>query len=132
MKKIGISVLIIGLVGLVLALGIDTSVATGHGDNRVHNIGLMSEKQNYLFVAIALAVVGVVLLALGIKNGTPLSFWNPTDANKQSRACPYCAEQIKSKAVVCRFCGKDVEPSIEGVAEEIDGTTFEKEIKFEV
>lgn len=109
MKKIGIVVLIIGLVGLAFALGMDTSVATGHGDDRVHNIGLMSDKQNYLFLAIALAIVGVVLLAIGIKNGASLSVWNPTDANMQSRACPYCAEQIKSKAVVCRFCGKDVE-----------------------
>jgi flagellar basal body-associated protein FliL len=109
MKKIGIIVLIIGLVGLALALGMDTSVATGHNYDRVHNIGLMSDKQNYLFVSIALAVVGVVLLALGIKNGTSQGFLIQTSANQLDRACPYCAEQIKSQAVVCRYCGKDVE-----------------------
>jgi hypothetical protein len=27
------------------------------------------------------------------------------------RPCPYCAEQIKQNAVVCRFCGRDVEPA---------------------
>jgi hypothetical protein len=26
------------------------------------------------------------------------------------RACPWCAETIKAAAVVCRFCGRDVEP----------------------
>ncbi len=26
-----------------------------------------------------------------------------------SRACPWCAETIKSHAIVCRFCGRDVE-----------------------
>ncbi len=24
------------------------------------------------------------------------------------RECPYCAERIKPKAVVCRFCGRDI------------------------
>jgi hypothetical protein len=27
-----------------------------------------------------------------------------------SRECPYCAEIIKKKAKVCRFCGRDVPP----------------------
>jgi len=28
-----------------------------------------------------------------------------------SRPCPYCAESIQAAAVVCRFCGRDVEPT---------------------
>jgi hypothetical protein len=36
------------------------------------------------------------------------SFMDPNSASR--RACPYCAEQIQSAAVVCRFCGRDVEP----------------------
>jgi hypothetical protein len=29
-------------------------------------------------------------------------------ARGETRKCPFCAELIKSEAVVCRFCGRDV------------------------
>ena len=28
----------------------------------------------------------------------------------QLRKCPFCAEDIKSEAIVCKHCGRDVEP----------------------
>ena len=27
-----------------------------------------------------------------------------------SRKCPFCAETVKSEAIVCRFCGRDIPP----------------------
>ena len=33
-------------------------------------------------------------------------------AESVERQCPYCAESIKREAKICRFCGRDVEPSV--------------------
>jgi hypothetical protein len=35
---------------------------------------------------------------------------NVSISNGDTRDCPFCAELIKKKATVCRFCGKKVPP----------------------
>ena len=30
-------------------------------------------------------------------------------AQSDERTCPWCAETIKAAAVICRFCGRDVD-----------------------
>ena len=75
MKKIGIFVLVIGLVGLLASLGMNTTV------NRVHNIGLLSEKQNFLLVFIAMAFAGVVILVSSYRNGQSAQILDKAVAN---------------------------------------------------
>jgi len=35
-----------------------------------------------------------------------------SNGNNDTRECPFCAEPIKKKATVCRFCGKTIEPIV--------------------
>jgi hypothetical protein len=39
-----------------------------------------------------------------------------TSLPNDTRPCPWCAETIKRQAIVCRFCGRDVEPSVPPVS----------------
>lgn len=112
MKKIGILALVIGLLGLIAALSMDTTVET-RGSDRVYNIGLINEQQNLLLVFIAIAVVGVVILVSNNRKAqSPASSINraPIERGQDERTCPFCAERIKAQAVVCRYCGHDVVP----------------------
>ena len=50
-----------------------------------------------------------------IEGGKPGKPWEQQiaiteQAQRKTRECPYCAEEILVKAIVCKHCGRDVEP----------------------
>lgn len=61
----------------------------------------------------------VVALVWALSEGTAPS--EPAEAPigvaSDQRACPFCAETIKAAAVVCRHCGRDVQPVAAEVTE---------------
>ena len=104
MRKLGFTLLIIGFLGLVLTFSMDTSVSSGIGGGRVHNIGLMNDKQNLLLVFAVLAIAGAIFAARGGAKTSETIVSTPA-----LRKCPYCAESIQIEAKLCRHCGKDLE-----------------------
>ena len=106
MKKLGILALILGLIGIVFSIQMDTSVSSYDGE-RINNLGLMSLQQNLVFLCSTVTIVGVFLIVMAVRsNGEN----NSLNQSQSVRECPFCAEKIKSQAVLCRYCGKDVIP----------------------
>lgn len=60
MKPLSLFLCAIGIIGIIFAILMDTSVAT-YGGDRIHNIGLISDQQNYVIVSGILLLVGVIL-----------------------------------------------------------------------
>ncbi len=102
MKIVGQIVAGLGTLLLLLALLMDTSVQTGYG--RVHNIGLLNDRLIYLVLGVVLLVIGLAMIL-----GRRTSGVAQTDILGDTRSCPFCAETIKSKAVICRYCGNSIQ-----------------------
>lgn len=98
MKPFGILLCLVAVVALIFGFTYDTSVSTGLG-NRVHNIGLMNDKQNIIIVGGAMLVAGTLLLALSTRATTQITL-----GTEGFRQCPSCAEMVKNEAKVCRYC----------------------------
>lgn len=105
MKGLGYGALAIGIIWLLVALNMDTSVATDFG--RVNNIGLMASKQNHILIGGFITFCGLIMAIFGKSSQS---------ARKESVKCPFCAELISPEAIKCKHCGSEVTPSVDDTA----------------
>ena len=61
--------------------------------------GLKKDTQIFLISAFLTPIIGTIVALL----------WKPTPPNEDKKKCPFCGELIRKNAIMCMFCGKEVE-----------------------
>lgn len=117
MRNAGGWIATFGVIGAVIALFMDVSVSDGSG-GYVNNIGLMSDRQNYLIVAGLAILVGVIMivgdrspakpkealkakdepLPYGITRDGPLYVWGGSAFPSRDDAETYVRQQLADHA----------------------------------
>lgn len=113
MKKVGYVILSIGILWVLFALNMDTSVASLDG-RRVNNLGLMAAQQNHVLIGIFVSLSGLLVVIFAHK-------FSPAE---QYKKCTYCAESVKIDAIKCKHCGSDLLMGTDSESGPADKTTL--------
>jgi hypothetical protein len=82
MKEVGTLLIVLGLFFAFFAFRMDTSVSTGsYGTDKVINLGLLNEKQNFIIGSVAICIIGSIFLVGGTIE-QKLNFLRPVTPNE--------------------------------------------------
>jgi hypothetical protein len=68
----------------------------------------MRAQENTFLLGIGIFIAGTIFIALGGKGRASRHATNESNSAQGTRKCPFCAENIKVEAIVCRFCQRDL------------------------
>ena len=92
---------------VLLVLSVFALVAVGRGNGSEDYSGFTTAYATVL--AVSLLTIGFGAFRLHQDRQAALA--TRPDPGESITRCPYCAESIQATANVCRYCGRDVEPS---------------------
>ena len=121
MRILGAILAVAGLIWGVVAFNMSTHVHVP--ENRVvsplgsysipakdvHNLDLADRRQTHLMISGAALLIGTLLVGFGSLKGA-----STNDRDTEVRSCPFCAEDVKIEAKLCKHCGKEL-PAYEPV-----------------
>jgi predicted RNA-binding Zn-ribbon protein involved in translation (DUF1610 family) len=128
MKQIGKILIVISIIGLIYFSQMDTSVKVSYPNGksfglpeRVNNIGLINDKQNYIIVSGILFISGIMLVIFGKKQDNHNNSINENSIENNSEIetdnkyyCQKCGDElyldkdeIKSKKFICPNCNNE-------------------------
>ena len=70
MKKAGQLLFIAGILCTIASLFMDTSVKSSYLDKEVNNLGLLSDRTNYVIVSCFVMLIGAIWMVLGNDSNT--------------------------------------------------------------
>ncbi|WP_387691035.1 hypothetical protein [Photorhabdus sp. RM71S] len=94
MKGFGYCLLILGLIWLLVAFNMETTVPSDYGSGRVSNIGMIASQHNHVFFGAFVTFCGFMMLLFGRSSSDAI--------------CSYCAEFVNKNAIKCKHCGSDI------------------------
>ncbi len=107
MRTIGWCVLSVGILWLIVAINMDTSVESSPGI-RVMNFSLIAQQQNQLLIGALISLAGLMCVIFGRNQGG--------SNNALDVKCPFCAEYIKPDAIKCKHCQSELPRNFSNVA----------------
>ncbi|OON37140.1 hypothetical protein BTJ39_20680 [Izhakiella australiensis] len=119
MRNIGWIVLSVGVIWIIVALNIDTSISIDY-IGRVNNLGLMADKQNHIMIGGFIVLCGLLMTIFGgMKANSEVQ-----SSENGYVPCAFCAEPVRQEAIKCKHCGCELTPTKE--KDEISDSEFVK------
>lgn len=116
MRSLGIILLLVGIIWGGVAFNLPTTIKTpnqsvGVGELQipipsmeVYNLDLADRRKTQLLISGVVTILGAILLGFS-------SVGSRSSPSGGLKKCPFCAEFVKSEALFCKHCGKELPPA---------------------